>query len=84
MKSSVGSFPHPSFADQSAGDTSVNVPNASQVTYLFWLIVRCYRYFVPSARIFRVRRFPHRSFADQSANDATANVPNVAQVTSLF
>jgi hypothetical protein len=40
----VRSLPRPSFADQSANDASVNVPNVSQVIYLYWPIARRYRY----------------------------------------
>ena len=43
-KFQVRSFSHDSFADQSANDASANVPNVSQVTFLFWPIARRYRY----------------------------------------
>jgi hypothetical protein len=79
-----GPLPHPSFADQSANDASANVPNVSQVTFLFWPIARRYRILMPNAQKFRVTSFPHPSFADQSADDASANVPNASQVTSVF
>ena len=37
----IRTFLHPSFADQSANDASTNVPNDSQVISVFWPIVSC-------------------------------------------
>ena len=79
----VRSFPHPSFADQSANDTSANVPNDSQVTLLSWPIASRYRDLLHQ-KLESLVTFPHLSFADQSADDASANVPNDSQVTYLF
>ena len=80
----VRSFPHPPFADQSADDASANVPNVSQVTFLFWPIASRYRYLKSLVAKSPVRRFPHTSFANQSADDPPVNVPNDSQVTFLF
>jgi len=83
----TGTFPAPFFCGpvaQSANDASANVPNASQVTFLFWPIASRYRCLKHGIPIFLVRSLLHPSFADQSANDASANVPNDSQVTSLF
>ena len=80
----IRTFLHPSFTDQSADDDTANVPNVSQVTFRFWQIASRCRCFLHLAPNFRVRSFPQSSFADQSANDASANVPNVSQVTFLF
>jgi len=38
---SLVSFPHRSFAEQSANDASANVPNDSQVTSVFWPFASC-------------------------------------------
>jgi len=78
------SFPHRSFADQSADATASNVPNVTQVTFLFWPIAMRYRYLTYAIAEESLVSFPHRSFAEQSANDASANVPNDSQVTSVF
>ena len=80
----VRSFPHPSFADQSANDASPNVPNDSQGD--IGVLAYC-----KSLMVFRAantgitgKKCPHPSFADQSADAASANVLNASQVTFLF
>ena len=61
----VRSIPQPSLADQSANDASANVPNDSQVTFLFWPIARRNRCLLHRIPKFRVRSFPLPSFADR-------------------
>ena len=78
----VRSFPHSSFADQSANNASSNVPNVAQVTLLSWPIARRYRTFLHRT-LKSLVSFSHDSFADQSANDSSPNFLNVMQVTLL-
>jgi len=70
----TGTFPAPFFCGpvaQSADDASTNVPNASQVTFLFWPIASRYRCLKHGIPIFLVRSLLHPSFADQSADDTS-------------
>ena len=72
---SLVSFPHRSFADQSANDASANVPIVSQVIFPFWNVGSRYRYLMSEIAVKSpVRSFPYTSFADQSAGDTSANV----------
>jgi len=58
----------PSFTDQSADDASANVPNDSQVTYLFWPIARRLRSLKHQILESPVKRLPHTSFAGRSTD----------------
>jgi hypothetical protein len=65
----------PSFTDQSADDASANVPNDSQVTYLFWPIARRLRSLKHQILESLVKRLPHTSFAGRSTDAVSANAP---------
>ena len=65
----------PSFTDQSADDASANVPNDSQVTYLFWPIARRLRSLKHQILESLVKRLLHTSFAGRSTDAVSANAP---------